>query len=231
MATPSVTNTFVANTTASASEVNQNFTDVINSLTDGNDALTISDVFASLGAEGTPSHSFNGDTDTGMWSSDANIINWSTSGTERMELNSTGLTLPGKLTAAEINLGETNNLSYYESGSFSPTFTGIDTNPSITVTWQRLNNMVFLQIPAFYETSNTAALVLNNIPTAIRTGAACQGNLPNHYDNGADVEGGIWFLAANSALMTFYTTGLYAGWTASGESGFTYATHIQYLIV
>jgi len=42
MAAPSVTNTFVAGTTAKATEVNQNFTDVINGITDGTKDLTIS---------------------------------------------------------------------------------------------------------------------------------------------------------------------------------------------
>lgn len=41
MANPSVTNTFVAATTAQSSQVNQNFTDLINSLTDGTKTLTV----------------------------------------------------------------------------------------------------------------------------------------------------------------------------------------------
>lgn len=41
MATPSVPNTFVNGTTADADDVNANFSAIINSLTDGNDALTI----------------------------------------------------------------------------------------------------------------------------------------------------------------------------------------------
>jgi hypothetical protein len=42
MAAPSVTNTFTNGTTADATEVNQNFTDVINGITDGTKDLTIS---------------------------------------------------------------------------------------------------------------------------------------------------------------------------------------------
>lgn len=41
MAIPSVTYTFANSTTANATEVNQNFTDIINSLTDGTKSLTI----------------------------------------------------------------------------------------------------------------------------------------------------------------------------------------------
>ena len=42
MANPSVTNTFVNGTTADATEVNQNFTDIINGITDGTKDLSIS---------------------------------------------------------------------------------------------------------------------------------------------------------------------------------------------
>jgi hypothetical protein len=49
MAAPSVTYTFVDATTASASEVNTNFTDIINALTDGTSDLT----FNNLTAQGT----------------------------------------------------------------------------------------------------------------------------------------------------------------------------------
>lgn len=61
----------------------------------------MSDTFASLGAVGTPSFSFDGDTDTGMWSSGADILNWSTGGTERMEIGATGSFL---LTSASLEL-------------------------------------------------------------------------------------------------------------------------------
>jgi hypothetical protein len=49
MAAPSVTNTFTNGTTADATEVNQNFTDVINGITDGTKDLTIS-AFTANGA-------------------------------------------------------------------------------------------------------------------------------------------------------------------------------------
>jgi len=55
MANPSVTNTFTNGTTADATEVNQNFTDLINAMTDGSktfsiDALTVAGAFVANGA-------------------------------------------------------------------------------------------------------------------------------------------------------------------------------------
>jgi len=52
--------------------------------------LSTNAIFTSLGAVATPSHSFTGDVDTGMWSSGANIINFSTAGTERLEIEADG---------------------------------------------------------------------------------------------------------------------------------------------
>jgi hypothetical protein len=42
------------------------------------------------GAVGTPSVTFTGDTDTGMWRPGANLIAWSTNGAERMRITSAG---------------------------------------------------------------------------------------------------------------------------------------------
>ena len=47
-------------------------------------------VSAGLGAVGTPSYSFEGDLNTGMWSSGADTLNFSTGGSEKMRVTSTG---------------------------------------------------------------------------------------------------------------------------------------------
>lgn len=44
MAAPSITYTFVAGTTARAAELNQNFTDIINAITDGTKDITVNDL-------------------------------------------------------------------------------------------------------------------------------------------------------------------------------------------
>ena len=51
---------------------------------------TFDDFVASLGAVGTPSYTFSGDTDTGMYSSGANTINFATGGTNRVTIDSSG---------------------------------------------------------------------------------------------------------------------------------------------
>lgn len=68
MASPSVTYTFSNSTTADATQVNQNFTDLINSLTDGTKDLSISALTCAGNA------TFNGNTTIGNASSDTLTI-------------------------------------------------------------------------------------------------------------------------------------------------------------
>ena len=50
-------------------------------------------ILAALGAEGTPTHTFLDDADTGMYRSGANSLSFSTGGTKRATVNSSGLQL------------------------------------------------------------------------------------------------------------------------------------------
>lgn len=81
---------------------------------DGLEAAFTVPVRVPLGVVGAPSHSFFGDRDTGMWSSGADIINFSTHGIERLEINDTeaifdvDVKLGGDLTVADnLLLGTT----------------------------------------------------------------------------------------------------------------------------
>jgi len=69
MAGPSVTYTFTNGTVADASQVNQNFTDLINGLTDGTKDLNIN----ALTAAGTAT--LNGDSIIGNASGNASTVN------------------------------------------------------------------------------------------------------------------------------------------------------------
>ncbi|MDO8551987.1 MAG: hypothetical protein Q7S01_00480, partial [bacterium] len=64
-------------------------------------STTVSNIFAStttapylglsaLGAAGSPALTFTGDSDTGIWSSGANVLNFSTGGSERVRIDSNG---------------------------------------------------------------------------------------------------------------------------------------------
>src|SRR3990167_4568749 len=66
----------------------------------------------SLGAVGAPGISFNGDLDTGMWSSGANALNLSTGGSERLRIDSSGNVGIG-------TTGPTNQLHLYSGSGWS----------------------------------------------------------------------------------------------------------------
>jgi len=64
---------------------------VFNSFNTVGDITSGDNFIASLGAEGTPSYTFTGDTDTGMWSPTGDTLAWSLGGSEAMRLDGTGL--------------------------------------------------------------------------------------------------------------------------------------------
>ena len=53
-------------------------------------AASATSIAAGLGAVGTPSYTFTGDLNTGMWSPTADTVAWSTGGSERMRLDTSG---------------------------------------------------------------------------------------------------------------------------------------------
>jgi hypothetical protein len=67
----------------------------VNNLTAGR-GISATSVTNGLGATGTPSYTFTGDTNTGMWSPAADTIAFSEGGVERMRLDASGNVLVGK---------------------------------------------------------------------------------------------------------------------------------------
>lgn len=108
MAAITVTYTFSNGTTADATQVNTNFTDILNGLSDGTKdisigALTVAttsshtgvasfaaQLRSALGSVGAPAYSFTGDTNTGMYSSGADALQLVTNGVARVDLGTAG---------------------------------------------------------------------------------------------------------------------------------------------
>jgi hypothetical protein len=67
--------------------------DVVGIISASNDVVAGDSFYGSLGAVSSPTYSFTGDTDTGMYSSTANEINFSTGGSTRMSIESSRLLL------------------------------------------------------------------------------------------------------------------------------------------
>lgn len=157
MASPAVTYTFVNGNVADASQVNQNFTDIINSLTDGTKSLNIDAITAS----GTAT--FNGNSTIGDTSGDSSTVNATmsfatTPKTDNIaeKTSSAGVTIDGVLckdntiTASGGLIIGNETLDAYDTGTWSPseiTKSNLTGTASFgTATYTRIGNIVFARI-------------------------------------------------------------------------------------
>ena len=78
-------------------------------------------IYAAGGSASYPAYVFDGDGNTGMWSSGADTINWSTAGVERGELTSGGLWYFGTSSQqVRVNYNNNDRLLLYEDGTGRP---------------------------------------------------------------------------------------------------------------
>ena len=253
MAYPSVTYTFTNGTTASATEVNQNFTDLINGLSDGTKDISIS----ALTVAGTAS--LNGAVNIGNATSDDIAVNGYITtalipkaddsydlGTAALawqdgyfdgrvytdtisELTSAaGVTIDGVLLKdGGINFGD-ESLSEYDEGTFTATLTGCTTSPTANVTYVKVGRMVTISIPTLTGTSNTTACTLTGMPAALYAAVANVSQHARVIDNGNNVTTGVMIMGATGTI-TMFTTAAGGAFTNSGTKGvdavsITYAT-------
>jgi hypothetical protein len=104
--TYTVPNSFTPSTTITSADVNENFTDIGNEITnsvavDGQSTMTGA-LKAANGAVGTPSVTFGSDTDTGIFRKGANQLAIAAGGSEVANFSSSGLTLATGLATANI---------------------------------------------------------------------------------------------------------------------------------
>ena len=96
-----------------------------------------------LGAVGTPSLSFTGDSNNGWWSPGADIQAWSIAGAEAMRLNSTGLGLGGSPSSRRLTLG--NNSGASEMARFRTLTADVDIGATASgVEFFTSNNVPFI---------------------------------------------------------------------------------------
>jgi hypothetical protein len=100
-------------------------------LSHSGDATFSDRILASDGSAGSPAIAFSGDTDTGIYRTSSNAINFGTNGTERMRINNTGLGIgtnnpaqkldvAGKMQISDdVILAQTNGRFDYDNGSSS----------------------------------------------------------------------------------------------------------------
>ena len=90
--------------------------------------VTATNIANGLGLVATPSYTFTGDTDTGLWSSGANTVNFSTAGLERLRIDSSGRLAIGTTAAVQlmtINSDSALAAIAFQIGSSTKAFFGV----------------------------------------------------------------------------------------------------------
>ena len=188
MADLAITNTFVANTLAKASEVNTNFTDVKNYVnarnqgTTGWDQITLATSgllkLPTGGTAAAPSLTFTGDVDNGLFYVAADTFGLSTGGTERVRLSTTSLQSALALTLTptsnQLILGTTNTTTLSATApaaSRTYTFPDVLNNANIILSegTQTINGTKTFgsapSVPSLNATNTTNQLILGTTNT------------------------------------------------------------------
>lgn len=110
-------------------------------------------LLTSLGAVGAPSHSFTGDTNTGMWSSGADTLDWSTNGTNYLRLGSTGQLLFPSIS------------NFYIAANIGTGNPGVNFDSSDYLDYDRTNNVLRISAGAAISAQvNSTGLGINGTP-------------------------------------------------------------------
>ena len=148
-------------------------------------AIFCSDIFASLGAVGTPSHSFLTDQDTGQWSSGANILDFATGGTNALSISAAQV-------ATFVN---------------APIFTAVTASQCLEVDGSKQLQSVAITGTGSYTKANGATLIAPVLGTpASGTLTNCTG-LPIAGTTGYGAGVATWLATPSSANLASAVTG------------------------
>ena len=111
-------------------KVNANFSEIYNFIGDGSD-LSISSIAFADGSASTPSITNTGDTNTGMYFSAADTIAFTTGGTQRATIDSTGLNLQSvKITGMSVGTAQADGLTLRQAQAQAFSYIASDTGGS-----------------------------------------------------------------------------------------------------
>ena len=111
-------------------KVNANFSEIYNFIGDGSD-LSISSIAFADGSASTPSITNTGDTNTGMYFSAADTIAFTTGGTQRATIDSTGLNLQSiKITGMTVGTAQADGITLRQAQAQAFSYIASDTGGS-----------------------------------------------------------------------------------------------------
>ncbi len=208
----SVVNTFTPATIISSSQVNANFTDIVDQLTnslaaDGQTTM-LGAIKGDNGSAAAPSYSFASDLDTGVYRKAANQLGFATAGVERGYIDDSG----NAALLGALNLGHASDttLSRVSAGVMAVEGNVVDTFPTGTV-------MLFCQTSAptgwTKDTTNNNNAALRIVTGAVGTGGTVDfttafvsqsvtGTTDGHALTGAENGPHQHFVAANATSQT-----------------------------
>jgi hypothetical protein len=208
MANPSVTYTFTNGTVADASQVNQNFTDLINGLTDGSKSLNVD----AITAAGTAT--FNGDTVIGNASGDAATVNatMTFAATPKTDViaektGAAGVTIDGVLckdntiTATGGLIIGNETMSVYDEGTWNPILTaatGSITTYTASGSYVKVGKLVTVSLTYNITNKGTGATygIISGLPFNVSLGASTQSR-----DRGSSGLGIVHYCINNSTQI------------------------------
>lgn len=122
------------------------------------------------------------------------------------------------------NVGSGSETEIYSS--FTGTYTGGTTSPTVTCLYSRQMNTVTLTIPSTFYTSNSTGFTITGLPSSIQSSISSQ-NFPCNVEDNNTQQLGDCQISATSGTITF-TLGSGAAWTNSGNRGLIGAFTLTY---
>jgi hypothetical protein len=107
-----------------------------------------------------------------------------------------------------------------DKGSFTLTYTGFTATVQCTANWNRIGNIVFLNLCAATGTSNTTAMTGTTLPAAIVPAISQAGVVCGSLEDNTTPSGGYFQINAASTTITFGKGLPGAAFTAAGTKGF-----------
>lgn len=138
------------------------------------------------------------------------------------DLSSTGSILPKNLKFNDTTYtynSQNTALNFFVQNTFTGTLTGCSTNPTATITYVRVGNLVILSASATLEaTSNATTMTITGLPAWLIP--ATDKNMPHIVkDNGTLTIGKL--VITSAGVLTFYKDVTNAVFTSSGTKGIT----------
>jgi hypothetical protein len=201
-------------------------------------------IFAPDGSAGAPAYLFASDTDTGIYHNGANDMRLVAGAQTGIILFSDGAFVLGNVSATVANpcftfFGDPDTGFYHDTanqigialggstagqiaqGTYTGTFVGFTTSPTLTVTYQRVGKLVMLSMPTLTATSNSTSFSVSGAPAIIRPASdtamgACEGDfIQNGSADGATVHQAKM---TSGGSLVFYRGGSDVGWSSSATT-------------